>query len=254
LRFAAALARACSRALGETVAGVILDDSVTLDDYLPGRSDIDLLVVVQDPLTDARLAALTVALAGHRPRAPGLVDLRVVTRQVAASPTPAPPLEAYLRLTPPPGYAWRSAGSPGSATWLGELGALDWSRASVDTMSVRAKRGGPGGRKSVDRGKPESKLHLVCDGSGLPLAAAVTAANVADVTMLAAVTSHRCARRQGVGVADPGRSTRTRDMTATTTVPGCGGVGSPCGSHGVGWSPQPGWGATVGGWSGCCRG
>ena len=31
---------------------------------------------------------------------------------------------------------------------LGEQGRLDWSRASVDTMSVRAKRGGPHGRKS----------------------------------------------------------------------------------------------------------
>jgi transposase len=31
---------------------------------------------------------------------------------------------------------------------LGTAGRLDWSRASVDTMSVRAKRGGPYGRKS----------------------------------------------------------------------------------------------------------
>jgi transposase len=31
---------------------------------------------------------------------------------------------------------------------LGEQGRLDWSRASVDTMSVRAKRGGPCRRKS----------------------------------------------------------------------------------------------------------
>jgi IS5 family transposase len=43
------------------------------------------------------------------------------------------------------------------------------------------------GANPVDRGKPGSKLHLVCDGSGLPLTAAVTAANVADVTMLEAV-------------------------------------------------------------------
>jgi IS5 family transposase len=43
------------------------------------------------------------------------------------------------------------------------------------------------GANPVDRGKPGSKLHLVCDGSGLPLTAAVTAANVADVIMLAAV-------------------------------------------------------------------
>jgi hypothetical protein len=33
------------------------------------------------------------------------------------------------------------------------------------------------GANPVDRGKPGSKLHLVCDGGGLPLAAAVTAAN-----------------------------------------------------------------------------
>ena len=39
----------------------------------------------------------------------------------------------------------------------------------------------------VDPGKPGSKLHLVCDAGGLPLTAAVTAANVADVTKLAAV-------------------------------------------------------------------
>jgi len=31
---------------------------------------------------------------------------------------------------------------------LGEQGRLDWSRASMDTMSVRAKRGGTCGRKS----------------------------------------------------------------------------------------------------------
>jgi hypothetical protein len=103
LRFAELLARSCSQALGEAIAGVILHGSLTLDDYVPGRSDVDLLAVVQDPLTDPQLAALTETLAGHPPQAPGPVDLRVVTRQVAASPTPAPPLEAYLRLTPSSG-------------------------------------------------------------------------------------------------------------------------------------------------------
>jgi transposase len=43
------------------------------------------------------------------------------------------------------------------------------------------------GANPVDRGKPGSKLHLVCDGSGLPLTAAVTAANVNDTTMFPAV-------------------------------------------------------------------
>jgi transposase len=34
---------------------------------------------------------------------------------------------------------------------------------------------------------PGSKLHLVCDGGGLPLTAVVTAANASDTTMFAAV-------------------------------------------------------------------
>jgi hypothetical protein len=113
LRFAQALARACARALGEAVAGVILHGSLTLDDYLPGRSDVDLLVVVDDPLTEAQLDALAEAVAGHRSRAPGPVDLRLVTRQVAASPTPAPPLEAYLRLTPGSGVRLEERRHPG---------------------------------------------------------------------------------------------------------------------------------------------
>jgi hypothetical protein len=94
---------------------------LTLDDYLPGRSDVDLLVVVQDPLTDAQLAALIEALAGHRPRAPGSVDLRVVTRQVAASPTPAPPMEAYLRLTPGSGVRVEERQHPGERDLAVEL-------------------------------------------------------------------------------------------------------------------------------------
>ena len=103
LRFAQELAHACAGAFGKTVAGVVLHGSLTLDDYVPGRSDIDLLVVIDDPASDARLAALAEAMASRRAEAPGPADLRLVTRQVAASPTPAPPLEAYLRLTPSSG-------------------------------------------------------------------------------------------------------------------------------------------------------
>jgi transposase len=43
------------------------------------------------------------------------------------------------------------------------------------------------GANPVDRGKPGSKLHLVCDGRGLPLTVAVTAANAGDGTMLEAL-------------------------------------------------------------------
>jgi transposase len=43
------------------------------------------------------------------------------------------------------------------------------------------------GANPVDRGKPGSKLQLVCDGGGLPLTAVVTAANVNDTTVFQAV-------------------------------------------------------------------
>jgi hypothetical protein len=52
------------------------------------------------------------------------------------------------------------------------------------------------GADPVDRGKPGSKLHLVCDGGGLPLTAVVTAANVADTTMFQAESSTRLGRHR----------------------------------------------------------
>ena len=42
----------------------------------------------------------------------------------------------------------------------------------------------------VDRGKPGSKLHLVSERHGLPLTAAVTAANVNDTVLFAALLDH----------------------------------------------------------------
>jgi Aminoglycoside adenylyltransferase, C-terminal domain/Nucleotidyltransferase domain len=100
---------------------VILHGSLTLDDYVPGHSDIDLLVVIDDPLGDARLAALTEAMTSRRAAAPGPVDLRLVTRQVAASPTPAPPMEAYLRLTPVSGVRLEERRHPAEGDLAVEL-------------------------------------------------------------------------------------------------------------------------------------
>ena len=43
----------------------------------------------------------------------------------------------------------------------------------------------------VDRGKPGSKLHLVCDARGLPLTPVVTAANVNDTMFQALLMMSR---------------------------------------------------------------
>ena len=121
---------------------MILHGSLTLDDYLPGRSDVDLLVVVYDPLTEAQLDALAEAVAGHRSRAPGPVDLRLVTRQVAASPTPAPPLEAYLRLTPGSGVRLEERRHPGERDLAVELSVCHAHGRTVGAGARPHPRGG----------------------------------------------------------------------------------------------------------------
>jgi hypothetical protein len=55
---------------------------------------------------------------------------------------------------------------------------------------VTPNRTGSRWRKSGRSWQARSKLHLVCDGSGLPLTAAVTAANVPDVIVLTAMVDH----------------------------------------------------------------
>src|SRR4029453_1380984 len=71
---------------------------------------------------------------------------------------------------------------------LGTAGQLDWSRASVDSFSLRAVRAGDQvGRTPVARAKPRSKLHLAVDGGGLPLSLLVTGANTNDSLVFAAL-------------------------------------------------------------------
>jgi hypothetical protein len=109
LRFAERVERCCSRTCGRAIAGVILHGSLTLDDYIPGRSDVDILAVVERPLTDTQLDALVEAVAEERQHAPARLDLRVVTRSVASTPTPAPPMEIYTPQTPAPTTRGRDA-------------------------------------------------------------------------------------------------------------------------------------------------
>jgi len=65
--------------------------------------------------------------------------------------------------------------------WLARCGRIDWSRAVVDGISVRAvfwgTRTGP---NPTDRSKLGSKRHLIRDGRGVPLAIQLTGANRND--------------------------------------------------------------------------
>lgn len=85
---------------------------------------------------------------------------------------------------------WQAAGVWDKlwAVLLSELNGankIDWSRAAVDSSSIRAVGGGEAtGPNPTDRARPGSKHHLLVDGQGAPLALAVTGANVPDVQQL----------------------------------------------------------------------
>jgi hypothetical protein len=114
LRFADRLIAVSVRALGGSVASVILHGSLAIDDYVPGRSDIDLLMVVDRALDSATMDRLTHALVAEQPKAPARVDVRGVTREVAARPPEPPPMELYVRLDPSaePEIVSRDPGEP----------------------------------------------------------------------------------------------------------------------------------------------
>jgi transposase len=62
---------------------------------------------------------------------------------------------------------------------------IDWSRALIDSASVRAPCGGQEtGPNPTDRRKLGSKHHVLTDAQGIPLAMTLTGANRHDVTQL----------------------------------------------------------------------
>jgi transposase len=62
---------------------------------------------------------------------------------------------------------------------------IDWSRAAVDSSTVRAVGGGEDtGPNPTDRRKLGSKHHIVTDGQGIPLQVELSAANTSDILEL----------------------------------------------------------------------
>jgi predicted nucleotidyltransferase len=78
--------------------GIVLHGSLALGDYTPGHSDVDLLVIVARPLADGEITAVTDAIAADAREAPARAELRVVTREVAATPTPTRLLEVAIEI------------------------------------------------------------------------------------------------------------------------------------------------------------
>lgn len=96
VRIVMALADQIAEVLQDGLHAVILHGSVATGDFLPGRSDIDLLTVVAPALTRRRADALErLVLAADLDDAAG-VDLHVITAAVAAAPARTPPVELHV--------------------------------------------------------------------------------------------------------------------------------------------------------------
>jgi hypothetical protein len=105
--------------------------------------------------------------------------------------------------------------------WLGDLDSIEWSRASLDSVSVRAKRRGEHtGPSPTDRGKAGSTYHLLVDRRGVPLAVQLSAANVHDSKLLEPLVDAVPPIRRPTGA--PGgcwRSARWRSATTARRPP-----------------------------------
>ena len=86
------LARDVQTILGGKLVAAILHGSLVFDAFVPGQSDVDLLIVVAVPLSDGDVVSLRDAVLAARAN----VDLRVVTKETAATPTEFPFLELGL--------------------------------------------------------------------------------------------------------------------------------------------------------------
>ncbi|MEU6077976.1 aminoglycoside adenylyltransferase domain-containing protein [Micromonospora sp. NPDC047074] len=96
LAVAGHLADRCADVIGAATRSVILHGSLATGEFRPGRSDIDLLTVIDGGLSDAQVAALDTLVRRADVRGASGVDLHVVTADVAGAPTRTPPMELHV--------------------------------------------------------------------------------------------------------------------------------------------------------------
>jgi len=82
--------------IGAATRSVILHGSLAAGGFRPGRSDIDMLAVIEHHLADAQVAALERAVRQADAGTATGLDLHVVTAGVAGAPTRAPALELHI--------------------------------------------------------------------------------------------------------------------------------------------------------------
>jgi len=93
---AGGLADRCVDTCGGGLRAVLLHGSLATGGFRPGRSDMDLLVVVDDGLTGAQAASTEDAVRSADLGTAAGIDLHVVTAAVARAPSREPELELHV--------------------------------------------------------------------------------------------------------------------------------------------------------------
>jgi predicted nucleotidyltransferase len=86
----------CLEHLRSPAVSVILHGSLAAGDFVPGRSDIDLLVVVDHDLADDEIEALVSMVREAELGGAGGIDLLVAAAGVCKEPSPGPALELLV--------------------------------------------------------------------------------------------------------------------------------------------------------------
>lgn len=90
------LASSCTDVLRTNLVSVVLHGSLTMDDFRPGKSDLDLLLVVERGPTSSEADGLVGAVRAADLGPAGGVDLLVVTRRTAETPADHPARELLV--------------------------------------------------------------------------------------------------------------------------------------------------------------
>ena len=100
-RYALNIASAMAETFGSQLVGVYLHGSAALGGFDARRSDVDILVVCDGPMSAVQQSAVTEALSEERLPCPGRgLELSIVTVQVAQHPTAEPAFELHLTTAP----------------------------------------------------------------------------------------------------------------------------------------------------------
>ena len=113
-RYLEALAAEVVAVVGERLVGVYAHGSLLLGGYLPSRSDIDVVVVVEDALSAAEQDDLAARLQEESLPCPAVgLELSVVTRSSAAAPSARPAFELHVTTAPEDRKVVDGHGHPG---------------------------------------------------------------------------------------------------------------------------------------------